>query len=395
MKFLIAFFLATSSMTSMATPNTVLKQFKSQAQSAGLSEEGYYHDAVLKGDTDTVSAIRDAATGGDVAFFQKSLNEMNRPEQNYMLNGAFNFWQRGTSGTLTAAYSYLADQYRAEAIGSGISVAVARSTDVPNSGFKYSIQATSGGTEVAMAFAQPLEAANIRSLVGQTVTFSAWVKSVGDGNGDVNIAVYTPTSGEDNWATGGRITANTLASSTTFDVGTSTWTRAYYSFVVPSGAANGMAVAIYDNAGSAQQLFSTGWQLAKGESLKNFEPAGTYQHELSQLQRYYEKSYSTTANPGVSSPTSYDFMTGTFSDSIAYVTIPFKTEKRTNTYSVSFYQLGGSAGIWNYIRNGASGTTTMATGTKTTNSMVIKTGNIGAAWSPADIYGHWVVENAL
>ena len=60
---------------------------------------------------------------------------LDRLDKNYIINGNFDFWQRGTSTSTSGVY--LADRFRTSL--SGGSYVVSRSTDVPNSNSQFSL----------------------------------------------------------------------------------------------------------------------------------------------------------------------------------------------------------------------------------------------------------------
>lgn len=193
---------------------------------------------------------------------------------NRIINGAMGVWQRGTSGFTTSGV-YCADRW---IIGTGSTLtSVGQSTDVPT-GFKYSLSAA--GTNQPTIY-QKVEAANSTDLVGQSVTLSFWCKqTVGSGTNSLYASFYYANS-SDNFG------AVTQIGSTVFFTGTTGWVQYSTTFTnLPSGAANGVEIAIGNvGAGSATFLI-TGVQLEKGPTATAFDyrPYGT---ELMLCQRYY------------------------------------------------------------------------------------------------------------
>ena len=108
--------------------------------------------------------------------------------QNYLINGAFDVWQRGTSISLPAnTNGFLADRWRA-AGGGGGAVSLSRQSfsagagPAPgiNSGFFLRYQQTSGGTRSGSSYEGPMihqMVEDIASLSGRTVTFSFYAKA--------------------------------------------------------------------------------------------------------------------------------------------------------------------------------------------------------------------------
>jgi len=217
-------------------------------------------------------------------------------KRNVFINSAFDFWQRGNSFNLTGQETYTTDRFKTESGGSGISVNTTRETDVPTDEFLYSIKLTSTGTETSARIVQAIEAANIRQLIGKTVTFSCWVKS--SNITSLTLAQWTPTNGLDDWGAATRITANTQQGSNEFLDVTTSWTRVSYTFTVPAAASDGFAISLATTAGSSQEFLTTGWMLHEGLQPIDFQRAGAnIQDELAMCQRYYQDIRATTTAP--------------------------------------------------------------------------------------------------
>jgi hypothetical protein len=99
---------------------------------------------------------------------------------NYIINGAFDFWQRGTSFTFSGTGNYTADRF---AVTSGVGGVVTATQGVfqpgeelvPGIGAQYFINLnyTTSGTGAADN-GQHIE--DVRNLAGQTITVSMWAK---------------------------------------------------------------------------------------------------------------------------------------------------------------------------------------------------------------------------
>jgi hypothetical protein len=117
---------------------------------------------------------------------------LDKLEKNVIINGNFDFWQRGTSFTgITGNAIYHADRFNLTR-GAGISSlinTVARSTDVPTlaqsgtvSAFSYSLTNTAAASNLATSGTSTgptyhIEGNDIHRLIGKTVKLSFWVKS--------------------------------------------------------------------------------------------------------------------------------------------------------------------------------------------------------------------------
>jgi hypothetical protein len=97
--------------------------------------------------------------------------------KNYLINGNFDIWQRGTSLTGQTASNFLADRW--EAIPSGATYSYQQGTftvgqtDVPNNP-KYFANYTITGADDAFRFQQAIE--DVNTLAGETITISFWAK---------------------------------------------------------------------------------------------------------------------------------------------------------------------------------------------------------------------------
>lgn len=125
---------------------------------------------------------------------------------NKIINGNFDYWQRGTSRTLTPNGSeYVSDRWK-HWLSSVTTADIALDTDVPTveeSGSKssnsYKVTNTSAVTHASQNnlfnyVEQVLEGLNVRTIVGKTVTFSFWVKSSVPGT--YSFCLHASTAGD-------------------------------------------------------------------------------------------------------------------------------------------------------------------------------------------------------
>jgi hypothetical protein len=148
------------------------------------------------------------------------------PSHNYIINGAFDVWQRGTSFTSIPSATYFADRMFQSLT---INWDIERSTDAPT-GFRFSakIESTGGST---IRVRQPLESAEVIPLRGKTMTFSSYVKKAGSFSGNnLNYSIRYSTS------TDAAASQTTNVNVTSFPI-TSDWARNVVSFTVPADAA--------------------------------------------------------------------------------------------------------------------------------------------------------------
>lgn len=120
-----------------------------------------------------------------------SLNSLNMNTQNYIINGNFDVWQRGTSYTSVANGTYTADRFQLTNTTDAV-VDILRSTDIPsiasNSvGSNYSLHVdcttldSSITTNQVSMINQYIEGLVYKNLHSKQVTLSFWVKATKTG----------------------------------------------------------------------------------------------------------------------------------------------------------------------------------------------------------------------
>ena len=196
---------------------------------------------------------------------------------NYIINGAFDIWQRGTS--FTSGSTFTADRWSIGASGT-----VAQSTDVPgNTGITYSIKNTAAKTNWIFAHGIELLKTGDSSQFSGIHTFSFYGKF--DSGASVTAYLYyADASGGGNQANIGSMNA----------VGTGAWER--YSFQLDMSAVSANAtnkcvrVAIYNLSGvTFNTVAITGVQLEKGSVATPFRRnANSIQGELAACERYFQ-----------------------------------------------------------------------------------------------------------
>ena len=106
---------------------------------------------------------------------------------NYIINGAFDFWQRGTSFTTSVNNAtFTADRYFVNRNGSGSTVTVSQQAFTPaelaitnfgDSPFYYRYNHSVAGTGQTYGIYASQKIEDVRTLAGQAITFSFWAKS--------------------------------------------------------------------------------------------------------------------------------------------------------------------------------------------------------------------------
>jgi hypothetical protein len=220
---------------------------------------------------------------------------------NYVLNSAFDIWQRGTSFTY-GVQQYCADRWK---VGRGGHVAGGtsnRSTTVPVD-FNYStfLQRDSGNTSTQpLRLTQPFESAG-KNLRGKTVTLSFYARA-GSGYSPtdkllrfgLHFASVAPESVA--YATGGLFLSSNAGYATADDdvAVTTSWVRYSGTFTVPTNADAMLIYFSHNPVGTSDgQDFVriTGVQLEEGSVATPFKKnSGNIQSELAACQRFFYQS---------------------------------------------------------------------------------------------------------
>jgi hypothetical protein len=309
--------------------------------------------------TDIVSGTLPIARGGTGGTTQATaLSALGALDfgKNHIINGAFDIWQRASTGTSTTATGYFADRWRYLVAG-GTSKVFTQSRQTFTAGtapvagqegrFFYRVAVTTAGTSYTSELVeQPIE--DVRTFANSQVTVSFYAKTTSG-----TLAV-TPRLVQ-NFGTGGAPSGNvtTAASAVTL---TTSWQRFTATLTVPSIATR----TIGSNEDSAlvlsfllpnNTLYTMdlwGVQVEQGSVATNFATSGVSQQaELSLAQRYYYRLY----NP---SGTATTFGTGVrFSTTVAWVYVKFPITMRI---SPSALETGGTIDV--VTTSGLSSTTT-------------------------------------
>jgi len=232
------------------------------------------------------------------------LSVQNTAGKNVLVNGAMEFWQRGTSFTSSSSVQYTADRWcawGAFATNTGsfqISRIAAGSLGATNNNvsFQYAsrIQRVSGQTSTAQPiFGQSLETASSIPFAGQTVTFSFYARAGANysaSGSSLQLALVSNVGAADqNIATNYASPTNVISQSATL---TTVWQRYVYSGVIPTNTTGFAVQFLYTPTGTAganDYYDITGVQIELGGVATSFSrAAGNYGQELNLCQRYYQ-----------------------------------------------------------------------------------------------------------
>jgi hypothetical protein len=293
---------------------------------------------------------------GDATFAGNVTSANTGMFRNKIINGNFDFWQRGTSFNVTAASTFTADRWVINYDGTGATRTVTQQaftlgqTDVPNNPMyfiRYN-QSVAGSSGTFNTLAQRIE--GVRTLAGQTVTLSFYGKS--DATRSITpffIQVF---------GTGGTPSSAVFTNFPLISLGT-TWAKYVTTITIPSingktiGTNNRdyleLSLSIPLNTTFTIDLAQV--QLEQGSIATPFEvrPPGV---ELALCQRYYEvglTEFASGLNTGNYRAISVQFKvtkyvnpTCTLLSDSGY-TSTLDTSTKTNINQVTYYNMGGNS----------------------------------------------------
>ncbi len=215
--------------------------------------------------------------------------------KNLIINGAMDFWQRGTSFTPISLAAYSADRWSNTYSGTNIYFNIDRDTDVPTKEYAYSLKATQGTTtatpnEYGMRYR--IEQLDARRLTGKNITVSFWYKtnltgshyvrtSTISGVGSTDSATTFTVSNSDTWQRVVWTGSTTFLNITDWTGAENSW-GAYLDFGFKGAIGGQTSIPI-------NSYFKvTGVQLEIGSIATPFSrTAGNIQGELAACQRYF------------------------------------------------------------------------------------------------------------
>ena len=222
--------------------------------------------------------------------------------KNFVVNGALDFWQRGTSFA-SGANAYTADRwYGWGGFSTASAYTISQQTGVGLTGFQNSIrvQRTAASTNTTAPYVgQPVETSVFLPLAGQTATFSFWARAGANfsaASGAMTASIATGTGTDQNIANSYTGTATPITTTATL---TTSWQRYTVAGTFASTATEmniQFAYTPVGTAGANDWFEITGVQVELGSVATNFSRAGGHTDgELKLCQRYaFLMPYSTT-----------------------------------------------------------------------------------------------------
>ena len=289
--------------------------------------------------------------------------------RNYIINGGFRIWQRGTSFTSSDVYG--ADRWRhAYADGAGTtsrqSFALGQ-TDVPGEPrYYWRHNRTTAATATSTVIRQRIE--GVRALAGIMAAWSFYGKC--DLAKTFNLFIFQ------NFGTGGSPSSQVVTGPQAFNCAPS-WSRHLFTFNIPSlsgktvgSDGNDYVEIVLQESGSFSTftLDIAQVQLEKGSVATPFHYRPMAM-ELDLAQRYYGKTYNFETEPGTATSTGYVEGGASGLNSSAHairVHWSFPVRMRT-TPTVTLYSLNGTSGTWTDASNIDRSATHQRTGHMGTN----------------------------
>ena len=225
--------------------------------------------------------------------------------KNYLINGGFRLWQRGTSFTVSGVYT--ADRWQ-HAYGDGAGTTSRQAfalgqTAVPGEPrYYWRHNRTTPATSTNTVIRQRIE--GVRTLAGATVTWSFYGRC--DLARTFNLFIFQ------NFGTGGLPSSTVVTGPAIFNCGTA-WGRHQFTFSIPSlsgktaGTDGNDYMEIVLQEGGSFTTFTLDLaqvQLEKGSVATPFHYRSMAM-ELALAQRYYSKTYNFETDPGTATATGY------------------------------------------------------------------------------------------
>lgn len=225
---------------------------------------------------------------------------------NYLINGAFDIWQRGTNFAPTINHTYTADRWRLSRSGSNIAGLFVSQVSGERSQYAMAFGRSNGDSNTSQyAIGQQIEQSIAAQLRGEKVTLSLWArKGSGFTGASARIRLYIYTSDLDNPAI---VSSGKMGSSDTVDninrwVDLTDELQRHTVTGTLSDTINSLLVVISVEdpsgvAGDNDYVHIEQVQLIAGDDSIPFQPR-LVASELLLCQRYYQKSYALDRVPG-------------------------------------------------------------------------------------------------
>jgi hypothetical protein len=207
--------------------------------------------------------------------------------ENFIINGAFDIWQRGTSTTTAGLGYYTADRFAT--VISGGSGTWSRETSVLPEGAQYGLKFTASSANTFAKVYYTMETIDAIKLAGKTITVSADFYESSASGFNAAISAHFSTL-EDNASSGTWTQIGSSAPSNPSGV----WYKTSGTFTIPSDAKSLQFRFENSSKMSSEHYIITNIQVEIGSGATPFRRnAPSIQAELAACQRYYHRISST------------------------------------------------------------------------------------------------------
>lgn len=344
-------------------------------------------------------------------------NQVDQKNSNKIINGGFDYWQRGTSFAAVAGASYVADRFQYFKSGAMIHT-ISRSTDVPstsNSPYSMLVDCTTADASIAAGdfcqIDQRIEGNVLRSFKGKSMVLAFWVKSpktgvhcIGFRNSaltrslvkeyTVNVAdtwerkvirIQHDPTGTWLYDTGaGLVVTWGLAIGSTYQTTANTWQAG--NFTATSNQVN-----VCDN--TANNFYLSDIVFVEDNDTLTKVPDFCFAgrdcfEEFNLCQRYFEKSYNADVTPGTVTSNG-EYIVRSISTTTRHQ-VEFMSYKRVNSSMTYYNAITGGVGTWRDVTAGANiavSTAQIGQGSFAAFLTVSSGGNL--------LEGHWTADAEL
>lgn len=314
---------------------------------------------------------------------------LDKLDKNYIINGNFDYWQRGIS-FISAGAIYTADRmFCTYTTGT---TNYTRSTDVPDANSTYSLQiANTTGTNPQVN--QRIESIFAKDLANKTVTFKCKVKASDATGVPIRLQIQIPTVTDiysgitvftDLVISAAPVAGNWITFSTTISLS--------------ADVVRGMNVVIYRYTNgipaTTTTLFSQLQVIIGDNADTDFSYAGrNIVEELQLCQRYFERSYDVNViQPVTTQAGAIVFASANGAGGGTRFSFQFKVNKRAIPTIVVYNTVGGAA---NFMRNDSAGLD-VAAGSGGSNGTSGGSASNGAATTTSHIHSfHYTADAEL
>jgi hypothetical protein len=394
-----------STATALATDTETAAAISSH-NSATTSVHGITNTSALATQTYADSAVSTHASAADPHTGYLKESEFNSAGKNYFINGAMEFWQRGTSFT-TPGGAYTADRWKATVNGAGTYVVSRQAAGLD--GFQYCMrfQRSSGQTYTSGSFiGYAWETEAMIGLQGKAVTYSFYARKGSDFSSNspssgINVQLMQGTGSGTHAFSSLTNEAVVLTGNATL---TTSWQRFSFTGTISSTSTElrtNIAHSPNGTAGSNDYFEITGFQLEVGSTATSFSRAGgSIANELALCQRYYEQSFSSGTAPSQGAFATVNGVASAYSASdMRTQRFDFKVTKRA-VPTMTYYRSNDTAtdSRWVYYVNGWTTPTGTSNGLVTADSFNVYMTS-SSAFTTRDCYivegGGWTASAEL